>query len=413
MNGKPEILAPCGGMAQLAAALGAGADAVYLGLGSSWNMRSAASANFDEKTLPEASRLARGRGVKVYLTLNTITFDRDERPLARILDLAAPHVDAVIASDWAVVGMCAERGLQWHASTQMSCSNTRAARFLAAAGARRIVLARECTLGETARIAAAMRAEGVEIEAFVHGAQCVAVSGRCFMSHEAYGASASLGRCQQPCRRPFRIVREEAAEGSTRAPAEFSVGPHAVFSARDLCSLPFLDKIVAAGVASLKIEGRARPPEYVSTVVGAYREAVDAICGGSYSAELAARLQERCATVYHRDFGPGLAMGRPGERQWAGDEENRATRVKRNVGVVQRDWPRAGAVQIMVHDREFAVGDELSIQGPATGDVRVKVSCIRHDDETWTRAKKGDWCTVPRPARVRPGDRVYVFAGRG
>lgn len=405
---SPEILAPCGGMAQLQAALDAGADAVYLGLGD-WNMRSAAAANFSAKSLPVASRRARERGAKVYLTLNSIVFDGDLRRVARLLDRAAPHIDAAIVSDWAVAAACRERGVPWHASTQMSCSNTEAARFLASQGATRIVLARECTLAEIARICAAMRKIGVEIEVFVHGAQCVAVSGRCFMSHSAYGASASLGRCQQPCRRPFMIVREEPAPGSERKPAEFSVGPHAIFSARDLCSLPFLDRIVAAGVASLKIEGRARPPEYVREVVGAYREAVDAIAAGNFSPELASALQERCATVYHRSFGPGLMLGRPGADQWAGDAENLATRVKRNVGVVERDWPRAAVAQIRVQDREFAIGDELSIQGPITGDVRVKVESIRHDDERWTRARRGDWCTVPRPARVRPGDRVFVF----
>lgn len=408
----PEILAPCGGMAQLHAALDAGADAVYLGLGT-WNMRSAAAANFTLRSLPAAAREARSRGAKVYLTLNSIVFDADLGRIRRLLGRAAPHIDAAIVSDWAVAAACRNVGVPWHASTQMSCSNTEAARFLAAAGATRIVLARECTLREVARITSAMRRIGVEIEVFAHGAQCVAVSGRCFLSHEAYGASASMGRCQQPCRRPFRIVREEPAPGSSREPAEFSVGPHALFSARDLCSLPFLDRIVAAGVASLKIEGRARPPEYVRTVVGAYREAVDAIGRGEYTRELAAALQARCASVYHRSFGPGLMMGRPGTGQWAGDEENLATRVKRNVGVVERDWPRAAVVQIRVQDREFAIGDELSIQGPKTGDVRVEVSSIRHDDETWTRARRGEWCTVPRPARVRPGDKVYLFVSTG
>lgn len=411
---KVELLAPAGGRAQLVAALDAGADAVYLGLGA-LNMRVAGAANFTPRSLPGAARLAHSRGAKVYLALNSIVFDGESRRLAGMLDSAAPHVDAVIASDWAVVAACRARGVPWHASTQMSCSNTAAAAFLAENGARRIVLARECTMAEVARIAKAMRRRGVEIEVFVHGAQCVAVSGRCFLSHEAYGTSACRGECQQPCRRGFKLVREADNPGSDRPLAEFSVGAHSVFSARDLCSLPFLGEIVAAGAASLKIEGRARPPEYVSTVVGAYREALDAIASGTYSPETAAALVGRCKTVYHREFGTGLFHGRParGPAAFTGDGENLATRRKRTVGVVEKDWPRAGMVQIRVHDRPFSVGDELSIQGPTTGEVRVVVSSIRRDDEVLRTAGRGNWATVPRPSRVRPGDRVYLMEPAG
>ena len=407
---RVELLAPAGGPAQLRAALDAGADAVYLGL-RAFNMRVGGAHNFSPRALPAAAALAHGRGAKVYLTLNSIVFDGELRRMRRMVAAAAPHVDAVLASDWAVVAACRERGVPWHASTQMSCSNTAAAAFLADNGARRIVLARECTMEEVARIARAMRRRGVEIEVFVHGAQCVAVSGRCFLSHEAYGASACRGECQQPCRRLFRIVREDANPGSDRPLAEYSVGAHAVFSARDLCSLPFLGEIVAAGVSSLKIEGRARPPEYVSTVVGAYRRALDAVQDGSFSPELAAELVERCGTVYHRAFGTGLFHGRPaaGRAAFAGDDENLATRRKRTVGVVEKDWPRAGMAQIRVQDHPFSLGDELSIQGPTTGEVRVEVTSIRRDDEVLETAERGSWATVPRPARVRPGDKVYLM----
>lgn len=407
-----ELLAPAGSPAALQAALDAGADAVYLGL-QGLNMRAAAACNFTERTLPDASRRCRERGVRLYLTLNAIVFDGELRAVGRTLDFAAPLVDAVLVSDWGVVEACRTRGIPWHASTQMSCSNAASARFLASQGARRIVLARECSLSEVARIARALRPLGVEVEVFVHGAQCVAESGRCLLSHAAYGASASRGECQQPCRRPYRIVREVGAAGSDRPEAEFSVGAHTVFSARDLCSLPFLDRIVAAGAASLKIEGRGRPPEYVATVVGAYREALDALRSGAFGPDLAARLVGRCASVYHRRFGVGLFHGRPGADQFTDNDENLATHHKRNVGVVERDWPRAGMVQIRVQDRPFAVGDTLSVQGPATGEVRFEVASIRHDELVWTTAPKGEWVTVPRPARVRPGDRVYAIVPRG
>ncbi len=409
---RVELLAPAGGLAQLQAALDAGADAVYAGL-RGLNMRSAAAANFDLPGLREASARCRARGARLYLTLNAIVFDGELRAVGRTLDAAAPLVDAVLASDWGVVAACRARKIPWHASTQMSCANAAAARFLASQGASRIVLARECTMDEVAGIAKEMRPLGVQIEVFVHGAQCVAESGRCFLSHAAYGASASRGECRQPCRRAYAVVREEAAPGSDAPPAEFSVGAHTVFSARDLCSLPFLDRIVAAGAASLKIEGRGRPAEYVRAVVSAYREALDAVLAGTFSPALAAPLVERCAAVYHRRFGEGLFHGRPGgAAQFTDNDANLAALVKRHVGVVERDWPRAGAVQILVQDRAFAVGDTLCIQGPRTGDETFPVSAIRHDDETWDEARRGDWCTVPRPSPVRAGDAVYVLVPR-
>lgn len=405
-----EILAPCGSPACLQAALDAGADAVYLGL-EAFNMRRAASHNFTRETLPEAAGRCRDRGAALYLTLNTIVFDGELGRVGEMLDFAKPHVDAVIASDWGVVAACRARGIPWHASTQMSCSNGAAARFLADNGAERIVLARECTLEEVARISSALRPLGVETEVFVHGAQCVAESGRCLLSHEAYGTSANRGECAQPCRRGYVEVREVPSGGGPAA--EFSVGPHTVFSARDLCSLPFLDRILAAGASSLKIEGRARPPEYVRAAVSAYREAVLAIRDGAWTPAFAASLEERVARAYHRRFGRGLFHGRPGgAEQFTDNDENLATRVKRGVGVVLHDYPKAGCVQILVQDRPVRRGDELCVQGPATGHVEFVAEGLRRDDETLERADRGDWFTVRRPAPVREGDRVFVLEPR-
>lgn len=401
-----EILAPCGSMACLQAALDAGADAVYLGL-EAFNMRRAASHNFTRETLPEASARCRARGVKAYLTLNTIVFDGELARAAEMLDFARPFVDAVIASDWGVISACRERGVPWHASTQMSCANAAAARFFAANGAGRIVLARECTMDEVARITAALRPFGVETEIFVHGAQCVAESGRCLLSHDAYGTSANRGECAQPCRRGYVEVREvPSGDGPAAA---FSVGEHTVFSARDLCSLPFLPEVLATGAASLKIEGRARPPEYVAATVSAYREAVDAIRAGTFGPELARALEARVSRAYHRRFGPGLFHGRPGgPEQFTDNDENLATHVKRGVGVVVHDYPKAGCAQILVHDQPVRRGDALCIQGPTTGHVEFVAAELRRDGESLERAGKGEWFTVRRPAPVREGDRVFV-----
>ena len=406
-----EILAPCGSMACVQAALGAGADAVYLGL-EAFNMRRAASHNFTRKTLPDAAARCRDRGVKVYLTLNTIVFDGELARAADMLDFARPHVDAVIASDWGVIAACRKLGVPWHASTQMSCANAAAARFLARNGAKRIVLARECTMGEVARISESLRPLGVETEIFVHGAQCVAESGRCLLSHAAYGTSANRGECAQPCRRGYVEVREVPSGGGPAA--EFSVAPHTVFSARDLCSLPFLDRVLATGAASLKIEGRARPPEYVRATVSAYREGVDAIRAGTWSPALAAALRERVARAYHRRFGDGLFHGRPGGAdQFTDNDENLATCVKRGVGVVLHDYPKAGCVQILVQDRPVARGDALCVQGPSTGHVEFVVAELRRDAESPERCGRGEWFTVRRPAPVRPGDRVFALLPRG
>ncbi len=402
--GNPEILAPAGDFVCLQAAIDAGADAVYFGLGT-FNMRARSGVNFAEADLPEVARRCRAAGVKAYLALNAIMFEGEVAEIERTIVAAKPYVDAFIVSDWGVIALCRKHGATFHVSTQMSTSNSLAVSFLAEQGAARVVLARECTLAEVAEI---VTKSPIEVECFVHGAQCVAESGRCFLSHQAYGASASRGECQQPCRRPYEIVREVPAPGSERASAEFSVGAHTVFSARDLCSLPFLDRIVAAGAASLKIEGRGRPAEYVRAVVSAYREALDAVLAGRFTPEFATPLVERCAAVYHRRFGEGLFHGRPGARQFTDNDENLATRVKRHVGVVERDWPRAGMAQIRVQDRTFRVGDTLCVQGPRTGDATFAVASIRHDDEVWDEARKGDWCTVPRPSPVRPGDRVYA-----
>jgi putative protease len=401
MTRTPEILAPAGDMTSLQAALDAGADAVYLGL-EGFNMRQMASRNFTLATLPEAAGRCRARGVKLYLTLNTLLFERELPALDETLCAAQPHIDAAIVADWAAVAACKRFIIPFHISTQMSCSNSASARFLKAQGASRVVLARECTLAEVAEIA---RAADIEVETFVHGAVCVAVSGRCLLSHDAYGCSSNRGECHQPCRRQFLV--QELREGEN-ANAAFTVTPHTVLSARDLCSLPFVDKLMAAGIASFKIEGRARNPEYVKAVVIAYRTAIAAVNSGSFSTELAERLTHDCAKVYHREFGCGLYHGRPGAEQFTDTDENQATAQKRHVGIVLNYYPKAKAVQIAVQDHPVTVGDTLSIHGPTSGVVDLTVRDLRRDDEVCTRAEKGTWITFPCEQRVRLNDKVFI-----
>lgn len=406
---RPEILAPAGDMTCLQAALDAGADAVYLGL-DGFNMRARSGVNFTRETLPEASRRCRERGVRIYLTLNSIVFERELATIEEMIVFAQPYVDAFIVADWGVVALCRKHGAVVHISTQMSCSNSSAARFMKEQGAARVVLARECTLDEARTIA---RISGVEVEAFVHGAQCIAESGRCLLSHEAYGCSANRGECHQPCRRRFLIKavdRYTDRDGNPihDADAEFEVTPHTVLSAKDLCSLPFLDRLVEAGIASFKIEGRARKPEYVHTVVRAYRTALDAVLDGTFTPELAHRLVEETRTVFHRELGTGLFFGRPGVDQYTDREDSLATTVKRHVGVVIDYFLKAGIAQVQIQDHSLAVGDAIQVHGSTTGVVEVTISSLRRDDEVLRRAERGTWATFPCP-RVRVGDKVFFM----
>ena len=410
---KPEILSPAGNMTCLQAALDAGADAVYLGLGT-LNMRARASANFTRDELPDAAQRCRERGAKLYLVLNTIVFEDELAEAEDIIRFAKPCADAFIVSDWGVVSLCRKHGAPFHVSTQMSCSNSSAAAFLKSQGASRVVLARECTLAEAAKIAAR---SGIEVETFVHGAQCVAESGRCLLSHDAYGCSANRGECHQPCRRRFlvkAIDRFTDADGNPLhdADAEFEVEPHTVLSAKDLCSLPFVDKLMAAGIASFKIEGRARNANYVKTVTEAYREAVDAVADGTFTQELAARLVEKTKTVFHREFSTGLYFGRPGADQFTDAEDSTATTVKRHVGVVMDYFLKAGIAQVKIQDCPVRVGDKLQIHGPTTGVQEFAVASLRRDDEIPAVAEKGTWVTFPAP-RCRVGDKVFLIQAAG
>ena len=404
-----EILAPAGDMTCLQAALDAGADAVYLGL-DGFNMRARSGVNFTRETLPEASRRCRARGVKLYLTLNSIVFEGELAAVEEMIVFAKPFVDAFIVADWGVIALCQKHGAVVHVSTQMSCSNSLAARFLKEQGAARVVLARECTLAEAREI---VRTAGVEIEAFVHGAQCIAESGRCLLSHEAYGCSANRGECHQPCRRRFLIKAVDRYTDKDGKPihdadAEFEVTPHTVLSAKDLCSLPFIDKLVESGIASFKIEGRARKPEYVHTVVRAYRTAVDAVLAGTFTPELADRLVEETKTVFHRELGTGLFFGRPGVDQYTDHEDSLATSVKRHSGIVIDYFLKAGIVQVQIQDHPLAVGDHVQVHGSTTGVVEVIIESLRRDDEILQRAERGNWVTFPCP-RVRVGDKVFFM----
>ena len=409
---RPEILAPAGDFTCLQAALDAGADAVYFGLGT-FNMRARSGVNFKEEDLPEIARRC-GDRVKRYLTLNAIMFESELEAVERTIIAAKPYVNAFIVSDWGVISLLKRHGCEVHVSTQMSTSNSLGVRFLAEQGATRVVLARECALSEVKDIVT--KVAPTEIECFVHGAQCVAESGRCLMSHEAFGKSACRGECHQPCRRRFLVKAVDLYEDADGKPVHesktaFEVEPHTVLSTKDLCSLGFVDRLMDAGIASFKIEGRARNAEYVMTVVRAYRRAVDAVLAGTYTPELVAELTTEVKKVFHREFSQGMFYGRPGVDQFTDSEDSLATTVKRHVGIVIDYYTKAGIAQVKIQDHEIRTGDALQIHGPTTGVQELVLGEMHRDEERPEVGARGTWVTFKAP-RCRVGDKVFFVESR-
>lgn len=411
---KPELMAPAGDWTCLRAALQAGADAVYFGM-RGMNMR-ANYKNFTPAQLPRIAAECHRAGARAYLALNTIVYEPELPKAERILRAAREAgVDQVICWDLAVAGKAARLGLPVALSTQASVSNAEAiAAYHRAFGVRRFVLARECTLAHLKAIRRGLErllgreeAGRVEFEVFAHGAMCVSLSGRCFLSEDRFGKSGNRGECLQPCRREYKIVDEEGE-------ISYRLGSNYLLSPEDLCTMPFLDQLLETGVACLKIEGRARTPEYVETVTGAYREAIDfyfARKGRPGWREAFEALKERlCGSLghaYHRGLSSGFYLGAP-IGQWTTGRGSRASRSKRLVGEVVNFYKRASAMEVQVRGSRFALGDELLIEGPTTGVVRAEVASIQIEHEARPSAERGERVAVAVPARVRRNDVVYL-----
>jgi U32 family peptidase len=405
---KPELIAPAGDWASMRAALESGADAVYFGA-DGFNMR-AANKGFAPGDFGGITRLCRSRGTRAYLALNSVVYDAEIEAVDSIVGAAkASGLDAVICWDMAVIEACRRHAMPIHLSTQASVSNFEAVRFYASLGARMIVLARELDLEQAASIATRIEEErlSVTLECFVHGAMCVAVSGRCLISQELFGKSANRGECVQPCRRSYRIADIE--EGH-----ELELGSDYVMSPKDLCTVLFLDRLYDAGIGAFKIEGRNRSPEYVAMTTATYRKAIDFIVAhrseegfGEAFRELADSLETELAKVYNRGFSDGFYFGRPAG-EWARHHGSVATETKAYVGIVRKYFAKAGVAEILVHSRGLSAGDTLSIQGPATGLVNVSDTPFHLDDSPADQIAQGDVFTV-RCGRVRKNDKVYVL----
>lgn len=386
----PKLLAPVRDRVSLTTAINAGADQVYFGLGE-LNMR-ASSRGVGAGELAEVTEQARSAGVEVFVTLNSIIYEPELERVAELVGACkAAGVNGVICHDSAVIQECLRQGVSWHVSTQANVSNSVSARFYEEMGAECVVLARECTLEQIREIKGKV---GCEIEVFGHGAMCVSVSGRCFLSQFLDCKSANRGECSQPCRRNYKIVDMEESGH------ELEVGSGYVLSPKDLCTIRILDKICEAGVDRLKIEGRGRPPEYIDTVVRAYREGLDAVREGRFEQNLCEGLLARIKKVYNRGFSEGFLFGRPGREGWAEGRDNQATERKEFVGKVVHYYPRVGVMEVKVQSGEVRVGDKLVVQGVSTGVVWVEVGEVRQHEEEGV-------VTVAVGGRVRAGDEVY------
>ena len=409
-----EIMAPAGSFECLTAAIEGGADSVYFGVGR-LNMRSRSANNFSPEDLAEVVRICRKNGVKTYLTLNITLYDGDLASMREALDSAkAAGVDAIIASDMACISYCRKIGLEVHASTQLSVSNTEALRFWSAF-ADVVVLARELNRNQVKEIHEAIISEGitgpsgkpVRIEMFVHGALCMAVSGKCYLSLQTYGQSANRGACLQVCRRGYEVTDIETGNS-------LNIDNEYIMSPKDLCTIEFLDKIVDSGVRVFKIEGRARPAEYVKRCSECYRKAADAICDGTFTPELAASQKERLKDVFNRGFWDGYYQGaRLGE--WSDVYGTQATRRKVYCGKVTNWYDRISVGEIEVENETLSFGDDILVIGPTTGCIEQKVDDLRVDNDARVEVvPRGTACAVhfnmqPPVTRLHRGDKVYIW----
>lgn len=409
MNRKDfEIMAPVGSRESLAAALDAGTDAIYFGI-EGLNMRSRSSANFTADDMAEIAATCTSRGVKTYLTVNTVIYDSDMELMRHIIDRAKEAgITAIIASDIAAIAYARQIGVEVHISTQVNITNTEAVRFYSQ-WADVMVLARELNLDQVREIYEAIErddirgphGERVRLEMFCHGALCMAVSGKCYMSLHEMNSSANRGACNQICRRAYTLRDADTGE-------EINVENQFLMSPKDLKTIHFLNKMVDAGVRVFKIEGRARGPEYVRETVECYSQALEAICDGSYSEERIEEWEGRLRKIFNRGFWDGYYLGqRLGE--WSAKYGSSATRTKRYVAKATRYFQKLGVAEFRMEAGEIRTGDEIIVIGPTTGALIFKAGEMRLDSGPVEKVKKGDLFSVAVPAKVRLSDRLYIW----
>ena len=399
-------MAPVGCMESLHAAIEAGADAIYFGVGV-LNMRAKSSVNFTLDDLAEIVRIAREAGVKSYLTVNTVLYDNEMEAMCEVIDRAAKEgVDAIIAADVAAIMYARRVGMEVHISTQCNISNAEAVKFYAQ-WADVVVLARELSLEQIAHISREIeqnqivgpRGELVRIEMFAHGALCMSISGKCYLSEHEEGCSANRGACRQICRRKYQIKDLQTGR-------ELSTDGRYILSPKDLCTIDFLDKFIGAGVRVLKIEGRARGGEYVKRVVESYDAALKAMERGEYNAEFAEGLKQRLMTVFNRGFWEGYYAGRP-MAEHTSHYGSSATERKVYVGKITNFFKKISVAEILVESASLNEGDSLLFMGETTGVKEMTAENIVLKEEVVKQVTKGTYCSMKVDEVLRRGDKLY------
>ena len=403
---KIELLSPCGSWESFTAAIQAGCDAVYFGI-EQLNMRSQSSINFTVEDLEKISEIARKNRIRTYITLNTIVYDHDLKLMETIVDKAKScNIDAIIASDHAVIAYAKKIGMPVHISTQANITNINTVEFYAHF-ADLMVMARELTLDQVKQIVREIERRQIKgpsgklikIEIFGHGALCMAVSGKCYLSLHSNFASANRGACIQNCRKTYTVIDKE--DGN-----ELEIDNEYIMSAKDLCTIDFLDKIAETGISVLKIEGRGRSVDYVYTATKAYREAIDAIQEGTYTKEKVEQWKEQLATVFNRGFWDGYYLGKK-MGEWNDEHGSKATKKKIYIGKGLKYFAKNEIGEFQMESHDLAVGDEFMISGPTTGVVQGVVSEIRVDDQNQESVKKGQIFSFPLKTKIRSSDKLY------
>jgi len=401
-----ELMAPAGSFESLQAALDNGADSIYFGV-EQLNMRARASINFTLDDLAEISRRCSEKGVRTYLTLNTIIYDHDLSIVKTLIKKAKEaNITAVIAMDQAVISVAKSFGMEVHISTQINVTNIETVKFYAMY-ADTIVLSRELSLRQVKKITEQIDKEQikgpsgklVEIEIFGHGALCMAVSGKCYMSLHSHNSSANRGACKQNCRKKYTVIDQETG-------FEMELDNEYIMSPKDLCTIDFLDQIAEAGISVLKIEGRGRAPEYVANVIKCYRDAIDSIADGTYDKEKVIGWMQELEKVYNRGFWNGYYLGQKlGE--WSKEPGSHATQKKVYIGKGMHYFPKANIGEFKIEAYDIAVGDTILVTGPTTGAQEMKIEEMFINDAKGHSATKGDSITIPMNFRVRPSDKLY------
>ncbi len=406
-TGLIELMAPAGDFTSLQAALDNGADSVYFGV-EQLNMRARASMNFTLEDLPEISRRCKEKGVRTYLTLNTIIYDHDLSIIKRLLDKAKEaDLTAVIAMDQAVIAYARQIGMEVHISTQINITNIETVKFYSLF-ADTMVMSRELSVSQIKKICQQIEKEQikgpsgnlVEIEIFGHGALCMAVSGKCYLSLHSHNSSANRGACKQNCRKKYTVIDQESG-------FEIELDHEYMMSPKDLCTIGFLDQIVDAGVKVLKLEGRGRAPEYVARVTKCYREAIDSIAEGTFSQEKVAEWMKQLETVYNRGFWSGYYLGQK-MGEWSPNSGSNATQKKVYIGKGRHFYPKSNIAEFLIEAYDLSVGDSVLVQGPTTGSQELVIESMMVENKGQSeKATKSEVVTFKTDFRVRPSDKLY------